>query len=821
MKFAAVPQVAPRLRGGGLVRVFGPVFAAAALFLIAAGCAHPGRAGRDPVRVAVFQCDVTPPIGHPLCGGWIKPLEAVDDPLYAKGVVLEQGRERCVVCVLDWCLLQTTAHDLFRRKLAEAAGVPVDHVSVHTVHQHNAPIADIRAQELLAATPGGPPHLDLGFMTNATDRTAAALKASLGSMKTVTQAGFGRAQVEKYASNRRVRLADGVVHVRYSATKDPVLQEAAEGLIDPWMRTVTLANGTKPIVRMHFYASHPMSYYGDGRATSDTAGLARARMEAEEGVPQLYFNGCAGNITAGKYNDGSPAARKTLTDRLHDAMQRSAATTRWMPADTLRWTFTQAPFGPRTEPEWSEATARKNLSDTRGSKVQRIGAALDLAWIERWKKNPNVQVSLLKVGEVGIALLPGESFIEYQLYAHALRPGAPLAVAAYGESGPGYICCDEALHEGGYEPTFSRVGPPTEWRLKEAICMLLGGPDPIPAHPEYPDKLHLLVVRDRDGIERPIRAPAEWKRRRADILAAFQRVAGPLPRADTAAPVAEVLEETPVEGFVRRKVLLQVAPGNAVRGWLFVPKGGGGKSPAMLCLHQTTPTGADEPAGLAGDSNLHYALELARRGYVTFAPDYPRFGENKNDPYAAGFVSATMQGVVNHRRAVDYLASLPEVDPGRIGVIGHSLGGHNAIFLAMCDPRVRAVVTSCGFNSFYKYYGGNLKGWSHPGYMPRIREEFHCDPKEMPFDFTELLAALAPRPVFVNAPIHDANFELSGVKDCLAAAGPVYALLGARDALTAVHPDAGHGFPPEAREAAYAWLDRAMGLTRTPTAANR
>jgi pimeloyl-ACP methyl ester carboxylesterase len=156
------------------------------------------------------------------------------------------------------------------------------------------------------------------------------------------------------------------------------------------------------------------------------------------------------------------------------------------------------------------------------------------------------------------------------------------------------------------------------------------------------------------------------------------------------------------------------------------------------------------------------------------------------------------------------LESLPEVDAERIGVIGHSLGGHNAIFLAVLDERVRAVVTSCGFNAFPKYYDGNLKGWSHAGYMPRIAEGYGCDPRRMPFDFTELLAALAPRPVFINAPRRDENFELSGVHDCLVAARPVYRLFEAEEALVARHPDVGHSFPKEIREEVYAWLDRVL-----------
>ncbi len=192
-------------------------------------------------------------------------------------------------------------------------------------------------------------------------------------------------------------------------------------------------------------------------------------------------------------------------------------------------------------------------------------------------------------------------------------------------------------------------------------------------------------------------------------------------------------------------------------------------------------------------------------------PDYPNFGDYKFDPYSHGYASATMKAIVNHRRAIDLLQAMPEVDPERIAVIGHSLGGHNSLFLAAFDPRIKAVVTSCGFTSFFKYMGGDLTGWSHKGYMPRIAQVYGRNPARMPFDFTELLAYLAPRPVFINAPLGDDNFDVSGVSDCVNAALPIYRrLYKAEQNLQVVHPEGGHDFPPQVRQAAYRFLDQAL-----------
>ncbi len=330
--------------------------------------------------------------------------------------------------------------------------------------------------------------------------------------------------------------------------------------------------------------------------------------------------------------------------------------------------------------------------------------------------------------------------------------------------------------------------------------------------PSYADKGHLLVYADDAGKVHPVKTPADWERRRAHILAGMEAVMGPLPGASRKVPPdLKVEEETDAGGHVRRKVTFAAEEGDRVTAYLLVPKGQKGKAAAMLCLHQTIGAGKDEPAGLTGSKNLHYARELADRGYVCLVPDYPGFGGYNPDPYAAGYASATMKGIWNHMRAVDVLQSLPEVDGGRVGVIGHSLGGHNALFAAAFDARLKVVVTSCGFTSFPKYQGGKLNVWANRrAYMPRIASAYGSDPKRVPFDFPEVLAAIAPRAVFVNAPTGDGNFDVGGVRECVAAAGPVYELLGGKGKLAAVHPRCGHDFPPDVREKAYQAIDRAL-----------
>ena len=320
-----------------------------------------------------------------------------------------------------------------------------------------------------------------------------------------------------------------------------------------------------------------------------------------------------------------------------------------------------------------------------------------------------------------------------------------------------------------------------------------------------------MRVADGHGRELPVTAPTDWNVRRDHILAHFQEIAGPLPGGERRVPLEmKIVADSRERRFTRKKITFGTEPGDRVPAWLLIPDarpGAPARGPAVLCLHQTIAIGKDEPAGLGKNPELAYARELAERGYVALAPDYPNFGEYKVDAYALGYASATMKAIWNNLRAVDLLCSLSEVDPEKIGVIGHSLGGHNSIFTALFDRRIKAVVSSCGFNAFPVYYKGNIAGWSHRGYMPRLRERYQLDLKKVPVDFPELIAALAPRAFFTNSPLRDANFEVEGVRVCIEAARPVYELFGAADRLVAVYPDAEHSFPRAERVLAYRFLD--------------
>ncbi|MFM9065738.1 MAG: alpha/beta hydrolase family protein [Planctomycetota bacterium] len=353
----------------------------------------------------------------------------------------------------------------------------------------------------------------------------------------------------------------------------------------------------------------------------------------------------------------------------------------------------------------------------------------------------------------------------------------------------------------------------------------------------YTDHQDPTYFHDASGGRRLIETLQEWQIRRARILDGLQLAMGPLPGNEKRVPLdVRQQEQVTLEGgLVRRKIDYQTEPGDRVSAYLFLPPAGprqndsdkrdsekrdadkrdsekssAARRPAVLCLHQTVQIGKQEPAGMGGNPNLHYALHLAQRGYVTLAPDYPSFGEHNFDFANAkfGYQSGTMKAIWDNIRAVDFLESLAEVDRERLGCIGHSLGGHNTLFTAAIEPRLKVLVSNCGFTRFHKYYNGKLAGWTSARYMPLIASRYGNDPERVPFDFPEIVALLAPRPFLASSPVGDSNFEVSGVRDTIAAAQPIYDLHGKSRHLQANYPDCEHDFPLAVRDVAYRFFDQ-------------
>jgi hypothetical protein len=335
------------------------------------------------------------------------------------------------------------------------------------------------------------------------------------------------------------------------------------------------------------------------------------------------------------------------------------------------------------------------------------------------------------------------------------------------------------------------------------------------------DRDNLLQYRDASGNVQPVERPEDWQKRRAEILRGMQGVMGRLPGKDRRVALdVKVEEEADAGSYVRRLITYQSEPESRTPAYLCVPKdvlAGKRTTPAVLCLHPTdNKVGHQVVVGLGGRAGRGYAAELAERGYVTLAPSYPHLANYWPNLGGLGYVSGTMKAIWDNSRGLDLLEGLPQVDDSRgFGAIGHSLGGHNAIYTAVFDTRITVLASSCGFDSYLDYYDGAERvwyfgqGWCQIRYMPRL-SNYRGRLEEIPYDFHELIGALAPRPFFVNAPLHDSNFRWKSVDRCAAAARPIYKLLGDEADLIIEHPDCDHNFPEELREAAYKVIDSVL-----------
>lgn len=781
------------------------------LLLLASFYAH--GAATDLMLAGVAAVDITPdyPIRLSGYGSRRAPNTGVAQHIYAKALALGSDEVGPAVLVtVDNVGVPASMRDEVLRRLQKTTRVSGERFAVCSSHTHCAPMLlgilpnlfgmDIPAEHMPAIE---------RYTRELTDHLENVVRAALAARKPANLAwSVGKV---RFAANRRQFILKPVDHDL------PVLR-------------VTDADGK---VRAVFtsYACHCTTLALD-QIHGDWAGSAQEALQREfPGAIALTALGCGADQNPNprrtmelvkQYDEDVAAEAKRLVLGQMKPLRAPLA----FQSREIKLAFDTLP----THAQWEQLAA---------SKVPAIAyhAKKNLARLARGEQLPTELPYLVQRwsfdDDMAMLFLPGEITVDYSLRIKHEFDRSRVWVNGYSNDVPCYVPSRRVLEEGGYEGGGAMVyyDRPTKFaldveeRIMAAVHTVMpksfvakpdqNGPAEIPPAIAYPDHSDLLVLRDATGKEKPITNAAEWATRVEHIKAGMQQVMGTLHDTARWAPLnVETVSEEKTPDYLRRKVRFTAEVGDRVPAWLLIPNKlpANGLAPAMLCLHQTIKIGKDEPAGLGGKPSLHYAHELATRGYVCLVPDYPSFGEYAYDfkTQDAHHPSGSIKAVWNNIRAVDLLAALPQVDKAHIGAIGHSLGGHNALFTAVFDPRIKAVVTSCGFTPFHDYYGGKVAGWTSDRYMPRIRDVFDNNADKIPFDFYEVVAAIAPRGCFSNSPLHDSNFDIGGVRKVFAKAEAVYALLKAENNLTLVTPDAPHDFPEAQRHAAYEWLDHLL-----------
>ena len=419
------------------------------------------------LRLLTFDVDATPPVGSELT---YQRMEASSPfSLRARGVVLYGAGDPIILCSADWIGIANGAQDAFKAALAEAAGTIPDRVEVHTVHQHDAPICDFTAEEMLIGKGLPPAQFDGTFARSVIAELQRVIRDTAGRVRPVTAIGTGSSKVRKIASNRSIRLRDGSWATRFSTEKRPEYRRLPEGLIDPELSLVSFWDGDTPLAALSFYATHPQSYYLTRIANPDFPGIARAMRDlAEPEVLHIHFNGAGGNIAAGKYNDGNHRNRLIFARRLERGMRKAWKRTVRHDISSVRWEVE-----PLMLPANPEVAA---LEDTLASLPRNplSNSAGKLGWYKRRSEGLSVNAACLAVNDdVRLIFMPGELFVEYQLAAKRMAPGKFVAMAAYGDYGPFYIGTREEYERGGYEIKSSPVTADVEDYLMGKISDLL------------------------------------------------------------------------------------------------------------------------------------------------------------------------------------------------------------------------------------------------------------------------------------------------------------------------------------------------------------
>jgi hypothetical protein len=458
------------------MRTLNRILASLAAALVAANV---GFVAAD-VKIATFRADVTPPPGSPLCDALCPPATGVNDPLSARGVILQSGDDDPVVLLaVDWVGIGNEGHRQWRSAVAEACGIGPERVCVHCLHQHDAPGCDFRAEEIAATAGLSGKLFPVEFARTAMARVADAARVARGSMNRVSHLTYGLAAVEHVASNRRILGSDGKVkYFRQTACIDPVVRDAPEGVIDPNVRVIGFWSGDEPLAALTYYATHPQSYYRTGLVSADFVGMARDMAAEREGAGlHVHFNGAGGNIGAGKYNDGAKENRPVLAERLAAGMTAAWQTSQRVDAADLSLDWKTKGVILPVASWYDESSSLAEMRDSQIPELKRLQAARAVAWGRRCAAGEAIDVARLRVGPIDVLHLPGELFVEYQLAAQKMRPDSFVCVAAYGDYGPGYIGTAEAYSQGGYETGLesraSRVSSRAETALTTVVEELL------------------------------------------------------------------------------------------------------------------------------------------------------------------------------------------------------------------------------------------------------------------------------------------------------------------------------------------------------------
>ncbi len=785
-------------------------------------------------KAGVGKENITPegPMWMSGYGGRDAPADGTLTDLWAKALVLEDARGATKVLItLDLVGIDADMSMRVCTTLREKFGLEREAIALSTTHTHSGPVVGRNLKAMYHLQPDQWQRVDQYTHALESKIVSAVERAWNGKMEASISWGVGRAT---FAVNRRNNEESQVPALRESnRLRGPVDHDVPVLIVEP--ADVSTSNKPSPLAIVCGYACHATVLSGY-QWCGDWPGYAQIAIEQQfPGVQSMVWAGCGA--------DQNPVPRREVAHAQDYGNQIALAAAevfhkpRHEIHGELESQYAEIPL------QLTELPDRETLEVLRVSQ-NRFEAGRAEVLLQQWDQLGQladeyaypIQTWQLGDGPTWV-FLGGEVVVDYAIRLKSDYDPGRTWIASYCNDVMAYIPSLRVLNEGGYEGSgamlyYGLPGPwasDTEEKIVSEVDLQLAAfvnrttQDPrdfssLPKFfPGYPDHSDLSVFQSTSGALSPITTLDDWQRRREHILLGMQQVMGPLPEwTSTLKPIVSEINREELAHCTRVMLNYEAGDGDKVPAHLYLPKIPQPKSgfPAVLALHPTSHLGKRIVGGEGEKPNRNYAIELASRGYVVLAPDYPSFGDYSDyDFNTDSYQSGSMKGIVNHIRGIDLLVTMEQCNPKHIAVIGHSLGGHNAMFVSAFDTRIAVTITSCGWTPFHDYYEGKLAGWTSSRYMPRIREIFDMNPSLVPFDFYEVAATIAPRKFYSCSPMGDENFAVAGIRKAEPKIRDVYRLLGAEENLTISYPDAGHDFPNDQRKEAYELLDRTFGYT--------
>lgn len=395
---------------------------------------------------------ITPPVGTPLDGNVRdRGCEGVHDDIYAKSLVLSDGEKEIAIVSCALCAIPGDMVKKIRKIVKEKCALPEENILICTFHTHSGPSTGVIFKEV-----------NEDYLFSLPEKIALSICEAKQNIRKV-EVKFGSGEENALPHNRRIKMKDGSLRMNW---EDLSLDEidAPAGPVDPEVGVVIIEelNG-KPIATLINYTCHPAILAGDNFLVSeDYPGYTMRLIEKEKGGICLFTNGAAGNIN--HINIFDPDQRRGFyeAERLGTILGKKVlsiiSTAKPIPIEKLKMIREEIELPLRKIPISEIEKAKKLIEGKEVKKISMVDGLSDEVYAEQiltlskiQEKSVLSEIQAISLGNIALASIPGELFVEYGLEIKKKSPFPHTFIIGYANDYVGYIPTSKAFEEGGYE----------------------------------------------------------------------------------------------------------------------------------------------------------------------------------------------------------------------------------------------------------------------------------------------------------------------------------------------------------------------------------